>query len=550
MVEKGANVNSECTRGDTALSATLYCYRDFPTANNLKKFEFILEKVTRIDPVTPKPCVAPLEMAVLIDDCSIAKKLLDRGANVNLLLENNYLAINKAKSASMAQLLVDKGSLIDHVPCYCGTPLYAAVNRGNLELARVLINAGANLEYRYYGSTPLHAATTKGDLPMIELLLDSGAHIEAEKEDGRRSTPLMIASDESKLQVMKLLIKRGANLNYKSNYHMTALYHAIGKGDLVVAKLLVEAGADLECDCHGTRPLDYAVGANNVEMARMLLDHGALITRQENQDGYGLSLLRSACISSRLDMVRLLVQKGASVNEEDDIGETPLRSAAVRGDHDVVKLLIELGADVNVKDRVSGSTPLMLARSPEVIELLERAGSGTKAENNVDDTTGLPGVVASLPCEISIKDTPASRLQTEEEILEKGVVEIRFEATTPVHTKDEGQSVDQEGLPEIKALALVDEAASQAATVTPPTKDRPVINDTPTQDNSLTTSPPTKLPQVSINSATAPTTKKNRKHHFKRSLSVVPLLRRLYPNGGKKKEWSVLHTTMGLATLD
>jgi len=61
--------------------------------------------------------------------------------------------------------------------------------------------------------------------------------------------------------------------------------------------------------------------------------------------------LIDACIESKQDLVKLLIELGADVNAKNDVGDTPLIWASYNGDKELVKLLIKVGANINAKNK-------------------------------------------------------------------------------------------------------------------------------------------------------------------------------------------------------
>ena len=108
-------------------------------------------------------------------------------------------------------------------------------------------------------------------------------------------------------------------------------------------------------------PLSWAAWRGNVDVVRLLLDHGA---DKETQDSeYGQSSLSWAAERGNVDVVRLLLDRGADKETRDsEWGRSPLSWAARRGNVDVVRLLLDRGADIETCDN-TGRTPLSWAET-------------------------------------------------------------------------------------------------------------------------------------------------------------------------------------------
>lgn len=136
---------------------------------------------------------------------------------------------------------------------------------------------------------------------------------------------------------------------------------------------LLKHGADVNAREHyfdGDSPLMLAVGKNNLDLVKLLVEHGAnpnikYIDEVGDTEGYTPFLL--AIQNNNFDMVKLLVEHGANVNSEADCGDTPLSLAVERNNFEMVKYLVEHGANVNRKDKEcadlgdGSDTPLLLA---------------------------------------------------------------------------------------------------------------------------------------------------------------------------------------------
>jgi uncharacterized protein len=96
------------------------------------------------------------------------------------------------------------------------TGLHTAAINGNLQIAAILIKAGARIDARdNLGNTPLIYAADHDHLDMAKLFIDVGAQVDAENKNGM--TPLMIAAKDGEVEMVRTLLARGANPN-KSDY--------------------------------------------------------------------------------------------------------------------------------------------------------------------------------------------------------------------------------------------------------------------------------------------------------------------------------------------
>ncbi len=131
---------------------------------------------------------------------------------------------------------------------YVGTtPLFWAALGGNLEIARLLLDAGARVasEAPAKGSS-LHAAVSDANLPMVDLLLEHDSTAAMNWFDYIDRTPLMIAVEMENISIARRLIEAGADVNAHNEPRIgdTALHTAAANGTLEMVTLLLRAGAD------------------------------------------------------------------------------------------------------------------------------------------------------------------------------------------------------------------------------------------------------------------------------------------------------------------
>lgn len=128
---------------------------------------------------------------------------------------------------------LDSGCGIDETDERGMSPLFLAsyMNRG--EIVSMLIERGANCEFRFQDMTPVMAATEGGAASALEILLAAGANIDASSCEGL--TSLMIAVRDGNAAVAKLLIAYGANLSLRTQSGSTALdvAQSLGASDMV-----------------------------------------------------------------------------------------------------------------------------------------------------------------------------------------------------------------------------------------------------------------------------------------------------------------------------
>ncbi|KAJ8110231.1 hypothetical protein OPT61_g6867 [Boeremia exigua] len=123
-----------------------------------------------------------------------------------------------------------------------GDEVCATVLSGDLPRLKELLYDRADIDghCRKYG-TPLQAAVVRGNEEMVQFLLEYGAN--PSKSGGRYGTPLIAATIGSKKAITRILLRNRADVFATDKQHVNALYQAVGHGDWAVAEMLLEAGA-------------------------------------------------------------------------------------------------------------------------------------------------------------------------------------------------------------------------------------------------------------------------------------------------------------------
>lgn len=179
-----------------------------------------------------------------------------------------------------------------------------------------------------------------------------------------------------------VLMRYGALADCDDGKGDSPLHLASWEGNVEVGSVLLSAGADIDrlSGRDGYSPLWCAISARHVDMARLLVKHGARVSLKAPSDSMPL---HQAAITGQSAMAELLLDAGANVDCVDRESNTPLHYAATIGDIRTAKVLIREQADVNAKQE-RGLTPLHWAchkGHEEMAKLLIESGARINAKS-------------------------------------------------------------------------------------------------------------------------------------------------------------------------
>jgi ankyrin repeat protein len=262
------------------------------------------------------------------------------------------------------------------------TPLDDACWKGHLEIAKLLVDAGADTRSRdNRGRTPLHRAGFDGHDGIVNLLLNKGADVAVTDDIGCTALHTAAASSTTMGSTVELLLKRGACVNARDSYGITPLGMASSVGNVEVASILVDHGANIDvCDLEGCTPLMAAILEQEEEMVDLLLKRGADIQRKDVQ---GFSALDKAHQSEHGRIMHRLILGGAFSDRGNGKGWTPIMTCSRLGYQDAVDLLLQRGADPNNVDDTH-STCLSKASYGGHVEVVETLLRHKSPKINVD----------------------------------------------------------------------------------------------------------------------------------------------------------------------
>ena len=283
----------------------------------------------------------PLHIAVLNNRRDIVELLLDHKADINARTVNGEqtpldLAVMQ-RNLTIARLLVERGAQLRNAG-----PLLMAATSGSTGIARLLLTSGADPSARDDdGTTALDIAVHRGNREIVQLLLDSGAKASAEL--------LGDAVLKRQKDILETLLRNGADVNIRLPAGSTPLHDAALKGYDEIVILLLAHGANVDIrNASGATPLHDAALAGKAGVVAILLAHGADINARETESG--TTALYAAATLGREDVVALLLDRGADPNVANNAGASPLHAALVGGYASIAgKIRATGGRDVSAR---------------------------------------------------------------------------------------------------------------------------------------------------------------------------------------------------------
>ncbi|XP_059168441.1 serine/threonine-protein phosphatase 6 regulatory ankyrin repeat subunit B-like [Physella acuta] len=246
----------------------------------------------------------------------------------------------------------------------------STVDQGKLDVVSILLTHGVNVNSRNSKrQTALIKASEHERLDIVKLLLEHKANVNL--VDKNKKSALCYSVKMKNVEIVRLLVDNGADVNYRS--FTTPLYESCKCGCFELVKILVEAGADVnKKDNSGDSPLCKSTCNGNLDIVKLLVKKCADVNE-------GLSPpLFYACDNGHVEITNYLIDAGADVNFINSDGESVLCRSATKGHFDIVKLLLERGAEVNNRINRTGETALLCAVGGDhssIVELLLQYGA-------------------------------------------------------------------------------------------------------------------------------------------------------------------------------
>ncbi len=291
-----------------------------------------------------------------------------------------------------------------------GSPLATAAYRGHPDICTLLLKAGADVNLDNDTNTPLMLAAAAGQLACCKVLCEHGADLSLRNQQGKSALEYVLSSkiyNFDRIPVLNFLIEQGAPMSAGTVASMVLmaikadhldvlqrlaelkkldvnqalpgqgmpLVAAAAHGRTGIVSLLLENGAHLSVGHTGFLALSHAIVNGNVDVVRLLLAAGAPVDTPLPSRNHMPLVLRcfenTARTPAQREVLELLLECDASLNEVDERGNDALMRATMSGNSDAIALLMAHGAAIGQINQ-DGKTALALAVM-RVDEALENA---------------------------------------------------------------------------------------------------------------------------------------------------------------------------------
>lgn len=262
--------------------------------------------------------------------------------------------------------LIDAGAYVNDKDSKGRSMIWLAIRAGNLDVLKILIGFGCEVDDGV--DRVLHEAAATNRVDLMEVLCKAFGDIDMNSVDSGGRRPIHVAAVRGFVDAIRFCVRLGGKVDVLDHNGWTPLHYAAAEGHLEAVECLLE-GSNTKYVVNNDGKTAFALAAENghlhlldvlrlgdvlhraarlddVQGIKSCLAQGANVN---GKDQNGWTPLHRAAFKGRVECVKVLLAHGAQLDVVDDAGYTPLQCAVEAGHVQVASLLIAYGAKANVK---------------------------------------------------------------------------------------------------------------------------------------------------------------------------------------------------------
>lgn len=328
LIEKGADINAKNHKNKTTLMFA-------SGSGNLDVVRFLVEKGADINAKSNDNETA-IMFASGSGNLDIVRLLVEKGADINVISQHNKTALLIAEENNYIKIV----EYLKLIGAKTDIEFFNLVLCGDIEKIKSAIAGGANTNARNcYGSSALMCSILNWDINLAKLLIENRADINLKSENGENAFTLALSL--GKLDIASYLLD-----NYKNSVERKldcelAIQEAVWNNKMEVVKYLLDIGTNPYIERNGISLLFRSIVKGNVGIAKLLIEQGAF--DKINDVKFKQKILFEAIGSDNIDLLKILIAKGADLNQVNENKEDPLKFAINHNLKKIVKFLKSKG---------------------------------------------------------------------------------------------------------------------------------------------------------------------------------------------------------------
>lgn len=316
---------------------------------------------------------------------NMIKLFLEKGADPNMCaISGRTVFIHAIRAGNMEHVrLLQKYGGDVNARDITGLPaLHMALGKNRMDMVDFLLQQGADANSSdLSGNSMLHVASSRKNYELVRKLLHRGANPNTSDYLGRTLLGKLVetttAENSPDADLALMLLERGADANQCDSWGEKLLYHVLVKGNTSLLKGFLKHRANVNSPFRSQEtPLLYTLAHGQLHHTRLLLNHGA---DPNMRNGEGKTPLMEALLQNDTELVQELLSRGADINACGNV--KPAALAKILSNLDIVRLLVQKGAD--------GPT-----RLPSLVPNAGQAAAPDEAQSPNTTPGGAPGAVA------------------------------------------------------------------------------------------------------------------------------------------------------------